>query len=76
MQREFGIELVAEKIKHWSPPDVGIPGIAKAAAGIPGRENFDLTLVCIGRRRPLPTAKSAATFWATHTCSPTSPSPR
>ena len=54
MQREFGIELVAEKIKHWSPPDVGIPGIAKAAAGIPGRENFDLTLVCIGP--PAPTA--------------------
>ena len=50
--REFGIQLVVQRIKRWSPPAGGITGIANAAATIPGRDEVDLTLVCIGPPAP------------------------
>jgi len=52
MERELGVELIVQQIKYWSPPDVGIYGIARAAAGIDGRKEVDLTLVCIGPPAP------------------------
>ena len=61
MEREFGVELVVEKVKRWSPPDAGIYGIARAAAGIRGREEVDLTLVCLGPPAPTTYRKEKST---------------
>ena len=51
LQREFGIELQVTDVRRWSPPDADIHTISVAAATIPGRgkEEVDLTLVCVGQ---------------------------
>ncbi|MEC7842854.1 MAG: M12 family metallo-peptidase [Candidatus Latescibacterota bacterium] len=56
LEREFGIALSVTHLKRWSPPDVDIFGIARAASGISGREGADLTLVCLGPPAPV-------TYW-------------
>jgi hypothetical protein len=53
LEREFGIRLKVERVKRWAPPDVDIYSIAKAAASIKGREDVDLTLVCLGPPAPV-----------------------
>ena len=57
MEREFGIRLKVERIERWKPPATGIDGIARAAASIPGREQVDLTFVCLSSPAP-------ATYWS------------
>jgi tetratricopeptide (TPR) repeat protein len=57
LEREFGIKLVVERIERWKPPDTDIASIARAAAGIAGREEVDLTFVCLGPPAP-------ATYWS------------
>ena len=40
------------RIKRWSAPEAGIFTIAEAAAAVPGRDEVDLTLVCVGPPAP------------------------
>ncbi len=48
LAREFGIALDVQRIERWSAPATDIFGVAEAVTGVPGREEVDLTLVCVG----------------------------
>ena len=48
LAREFGIALDVRRIERWLPPATDIFGVAEAVTGVPGRDEVDLTLVCIG----------------------------
>ena len=54
LEREFGISLEVVQVKRWAAPELDrLPNVARAAAEIPGRDEVDLTLVCIGTPAPL-----------------------
>ena len=52
LTRAFGIALEIHRIERWIPPAGDIFTIAEAAAGLPGRDEVDLTLVCVGPPAP------------------------
>ena len=54
LTREFGIALEIHRMERWIPPAVDIFTIAEAAAGLPARDEVDLTLVCVGPPAPAP----------------------
>ena len=52
LAREFGVALDVHKIERWLAPETDIFSIAEAATAIAGRDEVDLTLVCIGPLAP------------------------
>ena len=62
LTREFGIALDVRRIERWIPPAVDVYAIAEAAAGLPGRDQVDLTLVCVGPPAPARVRQSTRTI--------------
>jgi len=52
LSREFGIALEVKRIETWAAPAIDIFGVAEVATSVPGRDDVDLTLVCLGPPMP------------------------
>lgn len=52
LAREFGVALDVHRIERWLAPETDIFSVAEAATALVGRDEVDLTLVCIGPPAP------------------------